>query len=406
MKRKRSGQALKLLFAGLCCCAAVAVSYGSSLDQAQRLHTRIAGTAPSATTLAEMAQLIDDGNALDAAAIALETPEFLSVTLKNFATPKSNIDQTLFAPLNDYTATVIGLIRDDHDFRKVLYGDIIYTADSALGLPGYGLSNNNHYQALESSGESLITALVERGQANTTGLNSDATAGVLTTRTAAQEFFFAGTNRANLRFTLMNYLCKDLEQVKDITLAPDRIRQDVSRSPGGDSRIFMNNCIGCHSGMDPLAQAFAYYEFEYNPATDPQGDNGRLVYNGPGQTDATTGTRVQSKYHNNATTFPAGFVTTDDSWENYWRTGQNQNLGWDSALPGRGQGAKSMGQELAHSQQFARCQVETVFTDMCLRAPKNSADQAQVTNILARFKNSGYKLKQVFGDTAIYCMGE
>ena len=59
----------------------------------------------------------------------------------------------------------------------------------------------------------------------------------------------------------------DMEQVHDTSIIPDRIRQDVSRSPGGDSRVFLNNCIGCHAGMDPLAQAFAYYN--YNETSRP-----------------------------------------------------------------------------------------------------------------------------------------
>jgi len=64
------------------------------------------------------------------------------------------------------------------------------------------------------------------------------------------------------RFTLINHLCTDLNPIMDITRPPDRVRQDVSRSPGGDSRIFLNNCIGCHAAMDPMAQAFAYYNFD------------------------------------------------------------------------------------------------------------------------------------------------
>ena len=84
----------------------------------------------------------------------------------------------------------------------------------------------------------------------------------MTTRAAAAAFFVAGTNRAMFRFTLLNHLCNDLEQVKDSSYSPDRIRQDVSRSPGGDSRLFLNSCIGCHNGMDPMAQAFAYYNFD------------------------------------------------------------------------------------------------------------------------------------------------
>ena len=65
-----------------------------------------------------------------------------------------------------------------------------------------------------------------------------------------------------LRFTMINYMCNDLNTIMDITRPPDRIRQDPSRSPGGDSRMFLNTCIGCHSGMDALAGAFAYYNFD------------------------------------------------------------------------------------------------------------------------------------------------
>ena len=90
----------------------------------------------------------------------------------------------------------------------------------------------------------------------------------MTTRGAASAFFINGTNRAMFRFTMMNHLCNDLQTVMDITRPPDRIRQDVTRSPGGVSTLFLTNCIGCHSGMDPMAQAFAYYNFSY-PASDP-----------------------------------------------------------------------------------------------------------------------------------------
>ncbi len=44
-----------------------------------------------------------------------------------------------------------------------------------------------------------------------------------------------GTNRRMFRFTMMNHLCADLQTIPDTTRPPDRIRQDVTRSPGGDS---------------------------------------------------------------------------------------------------------------------------------------------------------------------------
>jgi len=239
-----------------------------------------------------------------------------------------------------------------------------------------------------------------------TGLPAQATAGVLTTRASAKAFLIDGTNRALFRFTLINHLCGDLEPLKDISRAADRIRQDVSRSPGGDSRIYNNSCYGCHAGMDPMIQSFAYYNYQYDVNTDPEGDNGSLVYNDVGTSDPVTGTRVVAKYHNNSANFPYGFITQDDRWDNYWRQGQNSTIGWDANLPGSGAGAKSMGQELAYSAKFAQCQVEKVFTNVCLRKPGNAADRAQIDSMVTSLANNNYQLKRTFAESAVYCMGD
>ncbi|MGJ8680600.1 hypothetical protein [Paraglaciecola sp.] len=377
-----------------------------SLEQAKRIHDRLAGVPATTGVLNQMSSLIENGEFSAAAEIAMDTPSFYNVTLKNWVTPWTNEEADIFVPLNDYTATVIGIARDDIDFRQILSGDILYVADNNLGLPAYSNNNNNLYQALEDQSINLQTALVQTTQSSTTGLPAEATAGVMTTRAAAKSFFKDGTNRAMFRFTLMNHLCTDLEGLKDTSLPPDRIRQDLSRSPGGDSRIFINSCVGCHSGMDPLAQSFAYYEYQYNVDSDPNGDNGNLQYNANGQMDADTGTRVQRKYHINSNNFPFGFITPDDKWDNYWRTGINQFLGWDESLTGSGNGAKSMGQELAHSQKFSHCQVEKVFENVCLRQPQDSADRSQINLMVNNFQADGYKIKTVFADAANYCKGE
>jgi len=241
---------------------------------------------------------------------------------------------------------------------------------------------------LENTNVDMMTGLVRTTQSAITGLPSSAVAGVWTTRAAAEAFFVAGTNRAQFRFTMLNHLCNDMEQVHDVRRAPDRIRQDVSRSPGGDSRLFLNNCIGCHSGMDPMAGAFAYYDFD--EATQ------QIVY--------TPGT-VQPKYFNNDTNFEPGYRTTDDSWMNYWRNGQDQFLGWDTNLTGAGNGAASMGQELGNSDAFASCQVKNVFRTVCLREPEDAADRLQVGQMVASLK-AGYRMKQTFAEAAVYCMGQ
>ena len=370
--------------------AAFAASAGAGpREQAKRIHDRIAGVPPSAAVLDQMAAEITAGRSAQAALIAMDNPSFYAVTLKNLVTPWTNREQTVFAPLNDYTATVIGMVRDDVPFDEVLSGDILYVGNSGLGLPAVSASNNDHYAAMESRGVNLLTGLTRTTQSGTYGTPPAATAGVITSRAAAQSFFVAGTNRAMFRFTLLNYMCRDMEEVQDTSRPPDRIRQDVSRSPGGDARLFLNNCVGCHSGMDPMAQAFAYYTFD-----DAQG---RMVY---------TAGSVQEKYFHNDTTFAFGFRTPDDAWENRWRKGHNALLGWDPAMPGSGNGAKSLGQEFAASDAFATCQVEKVFRTVCLRNPQDQADRDEIESMAGSFRSSGYRLKQAFADAATYCMGD
>ncbi len=388
----RGARSLRNAFVSLCLVAVTllpAVAQADARSQAKRLHDRLAGVPPTEAVLSSMANDIAAGRATDAANTAMQHRAFYDVTLKNFAMPWTNRDQTVFAPLNDYVATVIGMVRDDVAFDRVLYDDILYVGRSGSGVPAYSAANNDHYAALESQGVSLKDNLVQTTQSSASGIPAAASAGVLTTRAAAQAFFIAGTNRAMFRYTLMNHLCTDLEQVQDTTRPPDRIRQDVSRSPGGDSRIFLNNCIACHSGMDPMTQAFAYYDYDETA--------GRMIY--------TEGI-VRPKYFHNKDTFPAGYSTPDDTWDNYWRKGRNSLLGWDGSLPGKGAGAKSLGRELAHSDAFASCQVQKVFKNVCFRSPSDAQDRARVQAMTASFKANGYQLKRVFAEAATYCMGE
>ena len=374
--------ALALLLLG------ASIALAGPREQAARIHDRLAGVPADETTLTAMAAVLP-GNPTAAANIAMNNPNFYAVTLKNFAAPWTNRDQNAFVPLNDYVTLVMGMVRDNVPFNQILSANMLYVAPSVT--PGASGSSNAHFEALEARMREPAFSQTELQQTTQTavyGTPDAATAGAITTRAASEAFFVAGTNRAMFRFTLMNHMCMDMEQVHDTSIAPDRIRQDVSRSPGGDSRVFMNNCIGCHAGMDPLAQAFAYYNYDMTA--------GRMVY------DATA---VHSKYFNNDATFPDGFVTPNDSWHNHWRQGQNALLGWSPALPGQGAGAKSLGQELAATDAFAECQVKKVFKAVCLRDPVDATDHTQIDTMTNAFRGA-YNLKQVFADTAGYCMGQ
>jgi hypothetical protein len=392
-------------------------AYAGPNEQAKRIYERLAGEPPPAAVLAQMAGVIAaacptgcaanapgaaPNQALIQAAQMATDPvaypnsyahDFYNVTLKNWVIPWTNRDQTVFAPFNDYAATVIGMVRDDVPFNTALSADILYTVAGVTPAPSN--ANNTHYATAEANGVDLSTALKQTTQSGTYGTPTPATAGVLTTYAAEAAFFINGTNRAMFRFTMINHFCNDMQTLMDTTRPTDRVRQDVARSPGGDSRVYLQTCVGCHSGMDPMAQAFAYYNF--NGTVGAVMNTGTMVY---------TAGQVQPKYLINSTNFVYGFVTPDDSWSNRWRSGINASLGWSPSLPGSGSGAKSLGQELESAAAFAQCQATKVFQAVCFRTPSSANDQQQLAYLTQSFQSGGYKLKQLFQQTAASCPGQ
>lgn len=398
--------------AGICLTiGAGSMAYAGPLEQAKRMHDRLAGVPPvdqagvaaNQQVISQMAALLP-GNPRAAAEIAMANPNFLKVTVKNMVMPWTNEEMTVFTPFNDTAATLVGMVRDGVDFREALYGNIIYVGAGSLGLPAYSNSNNNHYVQMESQNIDLTSAnLVQQAQTSVTGVPAAAVSGVLTTRQSARAFFVDGTNRAMFRFTMLNYLCTDLEGIKDTSRIPDRIRQDVSRSPGGDSSVFLNTCAGCHAGMDGLAGAYAYHQWTYS---NDAPDSGQMTY--------TSGT-VQPKYLINSTVFPYGYITSNDGWINRWRTGSNANLGWGwgnnttGQTPTTGNGMQSMGQELANTQAFARCQAIKVYKAVCFSEPSEATLSSLVSNFVSASGNGQYagryNMRKLFADSADVCKG-
>ena len=115
-------------------------------EQAKRIYDRIAGEPPTQAELSTMVNAITaacgtggcaagDPGLVTAAQTAVAAPGFYNVVLKNMVMPWTNRDQTVFAPLNDYAATVIGMVRDDIDFNTALSADILYTVTAPVCPP-------------------------------------------------------------------------------------------------------------------------------------------------------------------------------------------------------------------------------------------------------------------------------
>ncbi len=376
----------------LSCTAGASLSYAGPREQAKRIHDRLVGVPPSGAVIDSMAAKISAGDGIGAALEAMDNPVFYNTTVREFGTPWTNRERSVYVDMNDAVATVIGMIRDDVPFDQVMYEDIVYVGSANATNIAYSQTNNDHYLDLQLNRIDLSDTanLSRQRQSDLPGsqLGINQTAGIMTTRGYSQAYLVAGTNRAALRFATLNFLCMDMEDFRDITAHPDRIRQDVSRSPGGDSNIFLTDCLTCHAGMDGLAGAFAYYDFDE--------DTQQTVY---------TGGSVQPKFVNNAGTFRFGYETNDDSWINYWRTGPNAFVGWNGPGSGAGTGAKSLGVELSQTRQFAECQVKKVFEEVCYRTPNGQADMQAVENIATSFETNNRSMKRVFAETALYCMG-
>jgi hypothetical protein len=387
--------------------------------KAWTIHNRIAGVPPSESVLNSMENAInaDEGEEglENAAIIAMQSDYFYNLVLKNWLKPLSNVERSSRVPLNDFVATMIGAIRDSDQnnkpFKRILYADLVYvgpkmgtdnTDNSSVNFANavnYKPTSNRHYEEIENRGLSLKNVLVERQQTATFKtetnpevdavesnmmVNSvDGSAGILTSRAAGVAYYSAGTNRRVTRYAFMNFMCHDFEDLHDTTRPDFRVRRDVERDPGGDSRTFKSTCVGCHAGQDALGGAFAYYNYEGN----------RLRFR-PGN--------VHSKFNRNPS-YMDGYVTTDDSWINLWATGPNEKLGWEGDTTGNG--VRELGEMFSRSDAFPRCMAKKVFKLVCVRPPIEG-DSDFIDNMVDLLRNNDFNMKELFSKTIANCIEE
>ena len=123
-RTRKTIRARQIVIVGVIMAGLVTSAAAGPREQAKRIHDRLAGVPPTDQVLQVMENQITSGDPVAAAYTAMDNRYFYSVTLKNFAAPWTNRDQSVFVPLNDYIATVIGMVRDDIDFSTLLSADI------------------------------------------------------------------------------------------------------------------------------------------------------------------------------------------------------------------------------------------------------------------------------------------
>ena len=81
------------------------------------MYDRIAGVTASDATLTSMVGMDATQAALT---IVTKDPAFYNNTIRNLAMPWTNRDQTVFAPLNDYVATVVGMVAEGLSSEEIV----------------------------------------------------------------------------------------------------------------------------------------------------------------------------------------------------------------------------------------------------------------------------------------------
>jgi hypothetical protein len=409
--------------------------------RAALIYQRLTGVKVGidAPILAQMEERLNNSDPLGAAALVTGSsatdgdPNFYDITVQQMAAKMSTREETIKAPLSDFVATVIGIVRDDRNARDLLQGNYFYAGRQQFTPNNQNviqniLRSNTHYEQLDRAPASLRdaieptprTQLIAANDASAV-TNPDA-AGVLTSRAFTQAHAIAGTNRRMLQYTFKQFLCVDMEAWATTDSPDNRVGPDIERAPGGDPATFQKTCKGCHGNMDGMRSAFANLDFGNNQlkhglVMTNQNNNG-INADGVGANNFARGIfnnvtyqGVASKYIRNAGNAPGGYFVTDASWINTATKGSNAlYFGWRSMKDENGYikgfGVNQFGKMVSESEAFSRCMVRRVYQQVCKR--DTAISESEVVRELATvFERDGLNFRRLFQRVATHeaCIG-
>lgn len=409
----------------------------SPTGEAKWMLERITGVkwAPDASQIVDMAARISAGDKVGAAKIATSQPQFYSVTVKEMSAKMSSRAESVREPLNDFSASFIGIVRDNTDARELLYGNFYYAYTGTPALPAgvtvrmvdtaanqntNMLLSNNHFVDLENANLNVHEYLTKvQGQriptsttANIASPEADV-AGVLTQRAFLSAHAVAGTNRRLVEFTFREFMCQPIEGWADTSASDIRVGKDIDRVPGGDPNKFLTTCKGCHSVMDGFRGAFARWDFNANVNGVLHSLNG--VTTGGFQPVNSDATRQVMRKLNRDTPpaatmfvmFPGGWNTVDTSFVNNADRGVNATtFGWrglapdGAALSTSSSGTNSFGRLIANSKRFSQCMAKRIWDQVCKYSLPEVDSDIVFVGLAMQFEQNGYKMKDLFETVA------
>lgn len=437
----------------------------TSRELAKKLYVSLTGTQPISSELNFLEAKIQSGSLAEAARdIIDQNPPisnggaFYRVTIKDWATPKFNKQKTTLAPLNDGTATIIGMIRDERDFRGIFYLDVMYKAvgvtfksgqlwyfdtayppsvsNASTLCAGLGLTAGQ-FKIIYTSGSSRLCKRTSLSQAQ---LNDAYTKDALyiphkdviieTNLVATTNSHYESLSEQGLDLSDRQLLVSQSQQAK-LHTSSAAIAGLLSTRAYGSAYFFAG------TNRAPVAYALEHFLCkdmeELNDTTIEDNRNRRDVDRSPGGSstlyknrcvgchagmDAMAGAfayydylngkvtytpgNVVTKMNHNAV-FSAGYVTGNDSWINYWRVGHNASLGWSSEVT-EGVGANSFGRMLADTEAFHSCMAKQAYEKVCMKKAVSTEDLNRVQGLVTAYKSSNFNMKSLFINASISCL--
>ncbi len=379
-------------------------------DDAKWILERITGVkwAADSALAQEALALAIQNNRAGIAALASKQAQFLNVTVKNFGLKMSTREETIRIPLNDFTASIMGVTRDESDARELLYGNFFYAGNANVMADTNAfakdlLKSNRHYEQLDNRRNDMGAMLVrinsqriiaDEQDDNYTLMPSPDPAGILSSRAWIQAHATAGTNRRPVEYTFRQFMCLPIEKWADAAASDVRIGRDIDRFPGGDHMKFQTTCKACHNVMDGFRGAWSRWNFENDAPLQTRVRRGN-----------SNGAGVMNKMNQNNNVYAGGYVTTDDSWINNAERGINLTTMGFRGLDGRtpassGIGINSFGRLIANSQRFSTCMAKRVFESVC-RKELSEKDLNVYKAMGNQFEASSYNLKKLFETAAL-----
>jgi hypothetical protein len=439
----------------------------TSRELAKKLYVSLTGTQPSALELTFLADKMAHNKA-DAARDIIDQKgdinnggAFYSVTIKDWATPKFNKQKTTLAPLNDGTATIIGMIRDERPFNTILYQDVMYKATGVTFKGGQLWYFDTAYPSVPGVVSSTLCSahgtiagqykiiFTVPGTSNKSCQKTKLTKTQLNAATDIDALYVPHKDliiETNLVATTNRHYESISEQGLDLSdpklLVSQSQGSKLHTSPSAIAGLLSSRAYGSayfFAGTNRAPVAYAIEHFlckdmeEINDTTIEDNRNRRDVDRSPGGSstlyknrcvgchagmDAMAGAFAYYDYLNGKVTytpgnvvtkmnhnalFSAGYVTGNDSWINYWRVGQNAALGWSRDVT-EGIGATSFGRMLADTEAFHSCMAKQAYEKVCMKKASANEDIARVARLTAAYKNSNFNMKSLFINAAIECL--